>query len=90
MNQDERIRPFILNDSHASHHALKFWLRDRKYNIWMCGSRDKKGDLMIGLSYDHNPDDDHLNDFEKCGVVICKSEECYNKALEIVEANAIE
>ena len=76
--------PFVMQNSSGSKHAFKFWLKERKYNAWSIGHMDKKGQRMIGLSWEYNPESDWTK-HDRRGLVICRDDAAHEAALEIIE-----
>lgn len=75
----ERNKDFFAIVDSKSIKILPYFLKNRTYNSYSIGSKDKFGNLLIGLSW-VSPG----NGFSKRGLVCCKTVELRDSAEEII------
>lgn len=83
--RDNPDAPFIMQNTAGAKCALKHWLKARRYNAWSFGQTDKKGQPLIGLSWEHKPDSD-WSKHDRAGLIICRDDAALNAALEILKS----
>lgn len=65
----ETDKPFFVKNE-SDFPALRAWLKGKKYNTFISGLTDKKGNQMIGLSWDFDIDNDWSRKWVGRGLLI--------------------
>ena len=82
--RNKDIQFFTINQNPACLKALKFWLKNHRYNSWSELGEDKNGNEIIPIRWDSKPDSDWGKPQPATGIVVIKNPEFRDKVLEII------
>lgn len=79
---------YVLKDERGVKY-LGRWLYRRSYNEIAENILDRKGNQLIGLYFNYDPQNPFSNRLAKQGLILCKSPDLHKRAVRIVRCHCI-